>query len=414
MPRLRRCPGGGVRAEVSDAAGGGSRGSCCAPARLGSLPRVPERSASTRPISSATRCDSALEHAAQDEIRSDGQGAKRHDSDGEADQEFRHLSALTRIRAECIHGLQRCTRRNADLSACIEPASVQADLSDPPCSSTVHEFSVLRAGAGAPFSTRRGPDQRHRLRHRAAATESCRPRARAAASSSMAGSTNRPGRSRRSPRTSFRTTRARERRRRSTPKCVCSMTRTRSTSACSRRTISPDEIIINELRKDFNTGNGDSFQVVIDTFKDERNGYQFAVNPAGAKWDAQMSNEGRENNSNWDGVWDVGTRIAEDGLVCGDPHPVSHAEVQPLDAADLGHQLPAASAPAQRKQLLGAAAAHPQPVARVDGRHDRGAAGPPAGQQPPPQAVRAGQLEPRRRRRRTGATSTPASTSNTA
>jgi hypothetical protein len=75
----------------------------------------------------------------------------------------------------------------------------------------------------------------------------------------------------------------------------------------------PNEIIVNELRKDFNTGNGDSFQVVIDTFKDERNGYQFAINPAGAKWDAQMSNEGRENNSNWDGVWDVRTRIGEDG-----------------------------------------------------------------------------------------------------
>jgi hypothetical protein len=76
---------------------------------------------------------------------------------------------------------------------------------------------------------------------------------------------------------------------------------------------SPGEIIINELRKDFNTGSGDAFQVVIDTFKDERNGYQFAVNPMGAKWDAQMSNEGRETNSNWDGVWDVQTRVGEDG-----------------------------------------------------------------------------------------------------
>jgi hypothetical protein len=75
----------------------------------------------------------------------------------------------------------------------------------------------------------------------------------------------------------------------------------------------PGGIIVNELRKDFNTGSQDGFQVVIDTFKDERNGYQFAVNAMGAKWDAQMSNEGRENNSNWDGVWDVKTRIAEDG-----------------------------------------------------------------------------------------------------
>jgi hypothetical protein len=75
----------------------------------------------------------------------------------------------------------------------------------------------------------------------------------------------------------------------------------------------PDDLIINELRKDFDTNNADGFQVVIDTFHDERNGYQFSINPAGAKWDAQMSNEGRETNSNWDGIWDVKTRIAEDG-----------------------------------------------------------------------------------------------------
>jgi hypothetical protein len=75
----------------------------------------------------------------------------------------------------------------------------------------------------------------------------------------------------------------------------------------------PAAIIVNELRKDFNTGNGDGFQVVIDTFHDERNGYQFAINPMGAKWDSQMSNEGRDQNANWDGIWDVGTRIGEDG-----------------------------------------------------------------------------------------------------
>jgi hypothetical protein len=75
----------------------------------------------------------------------------------------------------------------------------------------------------------------------------------------------------------------------------------------------PSDIIINELRKDFNTGTSDGFHVVIDTFHDERNGYQFAVNPAGAKWDSQMSNEGRDQNSNWDGVWDVRTQVTETG-----------------------------------------------------------------------------------------------------
>jgi Domain of unknown function (DUF5916)/Carbohydrate family 9 binding domain-like len=75
----------------------------------------------------------------------------------------------------------------------------------------------------------------------------------------------------------------------------------------------PGEIIVNELRKDYNTGNADGFSVIIDSFHDGRNGYQFSINPAGAKWDAQMSNEGRDTNANWDGIWDVGTRIGETG-----------------------------------------------------------------------------------------------------
>ncbi len=72
-------------------------------------------------------------------------------------------------------------------------------------------------------------------------------------------------------------------------------------------------VIVTELRKDFNRDNGDSVAIALDTFHDERNAYQFAINPAGAKWDAQTANEGRETNANWDGVWYVQTRIVDDG-----------------------------------------------------------------------------------------------------
>jgi hypothetical protein len=72
-------------------------------------------------------------------------------------------------------------------------------------------------------------------------------------------------------------------------------------------------LIINELEKDFQKGQTDSFEVVLDTFRDGRNGYQFAVNPGGAKWDAQMTNEGREVNVDWDGVWFVQTRVDQNG-----------------------------------------------------------------------------------------------------
>ena len=74
-------------------------------------------------------------------------------------------------------------------------------------------------------------------------------------------------------------------------------------------------IIVNDLKKDYNTEGSDGFRIILDTFHDERNGYQFATNPAGAKWDAQVSNEGRETNANWDGIWEVVTRITETGWV---------------------------------------------------------------------------------------------------
>ncbi len=72
-------------------------------------------------------------------------------------------------------------------------------------------------------------------------------------------------------------------------------------------------IVVNSLNKDFDTSSADIFEVVLDTFDDHRNGYLFAVNARGAKWDAQTVNEGRDVNSNWDGIWKVRTRRAKNG-----------------------------------------------------------------------------------------------------
>ena len=231
-----------------------------------------------------------------------------------------------------------------------------------------------------------------------------------ARSRSTASSMSRHGRRRRWRPTSCRTIRARASRRRSRPRCRLLYDDRALYIGVFAKDPEPGAIIINELRKDFNTGTADGFQVVIDTFHDERNGYQFAINPGGAKWDSQMSNEGREQNSNWDGIWDVGTRIGERRLVCGDRDSVQDAEVRPRGHADLGHQLPAAAAPPERKQLLVAAAPDSPVVARVDGGHLRRAAGTEAGREHPRQAVRACQLEQARRACRSTRISTRAST----
>ena len=75
----------------------------------------------------------------------------------------------------------------------------------------------------------------------------------------------------------------------------------------------PRNILTSELAKDFNRESGDDFEIILDTFHDERNGYMFATNAHGAKWDAQTINEGLEVNENWDALWDVKARITEAG-----------------------------------------------------------------------------------------------------
>jgi hypothetical protein len=72
-------------------------------------------------------------------------------------------------------------------------------------------------------------------------------------------------------------------------------------------------LIVNDIRKDFTPGEQDTFEVILDTFADRRNGFVFATNPRGAKSDAQIANEGREVNTSWDGVWSVATRVGPDG-----------------------------------------------------------------------------------------------------
>ena len=77
----------------------------------------------------------------------------------------------------------------------------------------------------------------------------------------------------------------------------------------------PARVIVTDLKKDYAVEASDAFGVVLDTFHDGRNGYQFATNPSGAKYDAQVTNEGREINADWDAIWDVKTSRTANGWV---------------------------------------------------------------------------------------------------
>jgi len=57
----------------------------------------------------------------------------------------------------------------------------------------------------------------------------------------------------------------------------------------------------------------DHVRLVFDTFRDGRTGYVFAVNPAGSRYDALLSRQGEDEQSDWDGIWEAATSVTPTG-----------------------------------------------------------------------------------------------------
>ena len=95
----------------------------------------------------------------------------------------------------------------------------------------------------------------------------------------------------------------------------------------------PAAIIMSDSRRDSSMTDADSFQMVLDTFQDQQNGFIFGTTPAGQEYDGQVINEGGSRGSsrrssgsggfsrgsaggfnlNWDGAWQVQTVISDIG-----------------------------------------------------------------------------------------------------
>ena len=72
-----------------------------------------------------------------------------------------------------------------------------------------------------------------------------------------------------------------------------------------------DPIIISELKREFAATAGDAIVLFFDTFNDDRNGFAFLTNAGSAIRDLQIS--GGVPNENWDGIYDVVSRIHDWG-----------------------------------------------------------------------------------------------------
>ncbi|HET7746744.1 MAG TPA: DUF5916 domain-containing protein, partial [Vicinamibacteria bacterium] len=84
------------------------------------------------------------------------------------------------------------------------------------------------------------------------------------------------------------------------------------------------DVIARELRRDNDFRGDDRFEIVLDTFHDHRNALHFVINPRGTQYDAQITDEGKDVNAEWDERWSSETTIDDRGW---------HAEVRiPLTA----------------------------------------------------------------------------------
>ena len=92
----------------------------------------------------------------------------------------------------------------------------------------------------------------------------------------------------------------------------------------------PSGIVVSDARRDADMDDTDSFQMILDTYRDRQNGFVFGTNPAGVEYDGQVTNEGQGGgglgfgmrqsggsgsgfNINWDAAWTVRTRITDQG-----------------------------------------------------------------------------------------------------
>ncbi|MFC1731294.1 DUF5916 domain-containing protein [candidate division KSB1 bacterium] len=65
----------------------------------------------------------------------------------------------------------------------------------------------------------------------------------------------------------------------------------------------PDKIRGSEMRRDVSPSKDDYFDIVLDTYHDRRSAFFFTITPAGGRLDGTISEDGKIDNRDWDGIW---------------------------------------------------------------------------------------------------------------
>ncbi len=95
----------------------------------------------------------------------------------------------------------------------------------------------------------------------------------------------------------------------------------------------PDAIIAKEMERDSRIYQDDSILLLLDTFHDRRNAYAFETNLNGARTDTLVTDEGRDLNLEWDGIWSVASRKTAQGWTAEIAIPISTLRFDPAALA---------------------------------------------------------------------------------
>ena len=95
----------------------------------------------------------------------------------------------------------------------------------------------------------------------------------------------------------------------------------------------PDAIIAKEMERDSRIYQDDSIVLLLDTFHDRRNAYAFETNLNGARTDTLVTDEGRDLNLEWDGIWSVASRKTAAGWTAEIAIPISTLRFDPAAPA---------------------------------------------------------------------------------
>ena len=75
----------------------------------------------------------------------------------------------------------------------------------------------------------------------------------------------------------------------------------------------PAGIVSYSKARDSRLRSEDHIKIIVDPFQDGQSGFVFAINPAGARYDALVAGQGTRENSSWDAVWEANTRRTPEG-----------------------------------------------------------------------------------------------------